>query len=157
MKFFILHFKPHLMFADYQIMTKSRFNILRNWCYLYQEIVFILFVITLTNGVGLVDFTYIKNRLTEKFCDDLSYWLYLQINIVENLINTHLEYGLYFLAKMLESAGKTFKMCDLPTPQRNWHPLKNLIGRKLAYNFWDEAIQEAKKLAQLNVNQLSCF
>lgn len=35
--------------------------------------------------------------------------------------------------------------------------MSNLIGRELAYNPWDEAIQEAEKLAQLNTDQRSCF
>lgn len=73
------------------------------------------------------------------------------------MINPHLDYGLYLLVEMLESAGKTLEMCSLPIPQYNWHPLNNLIDWELAYNLWDEAKQEAEKLAQLNMDQHSCF
>lgn len=58
---------------------------------------------------------------------------------------------------MLEGIGKTLQMYGSPIPQHNWHPLNTLIGRELAYNALDKAIQEAEKLAQLNADQRSCF
>lgn len=48
-------------------------------------------------------------------------------------------------------------MCGLLIRQYNWHILNNLISQELAYNPWDEAIQEDEKLAQLNIDQRSCF
>lgn len=78
-----------------------------------------LFVTALTNGVGLADSTLIWNRFAEKFCDDLPHRLQLRTNIPEDLVNPHLDYGLYLLAEMLESAGKTLQICGLPIPQHN--------------------------------------
>ena len=75
-----------------------------------------LFVTALTNGVGLADSTLIWNRFAEKFCDDLPHRLRLRTDIPEDLVNPHLDYGLYLLAEMLESAGKTLQICGLPIP-----------------------------------------
>ena len=101
------------------------------------------FVTTLTNGVGLANSTPIWNQFTEKFYNDLPQQLQTKTDILEDLINPHLDHGLYLLAEMLEDVGKTLQMCGFPILQHNWHPLNTFISRELAYNTW---MKQYKKL-----------
>lgn len=65
-----------------------------------------LFIIILTNKVKLTDSTLIQIWFVEKFYDNFFYKLQLRIDISENFINQHLDYGLYFLTVLLENIKK---------------------------------------------------
>lgn len=80
--------------------------------------------------------TTIKNRYRKRFGQPIS------------LCN------LYLLAEILENVEKTLQIYDLPILQLDWHPLNDLIGQQLAYNFWHKVICFRTILRIINSNYL---
>ena len=76
-----------------------------------------------------------------------------------NLIDPHLDYGLYLLGEVLASMGKILQDYQLPQYSHDWRSSKAnpLLVEQLDYNREREQFLRNERYAQVNANQKHCF
>ncbi|KAA6408564.1 MAG: atp-dependent dna helicase pif1 [Lasallia pustulata] len=117
-----------------------------------------LFVMALIHG-DITNPQQIWNQFQEQFYDDLLHRLWQQSILPSQVVDPHLDYGLYLIQDVLADYDKTLADYQLPSFLYNWacgagNPL---IAAELEYNQPQEAALAAERCLQLNTGQKRCF
>ena len=131
-----------------------------------------LFVMALVHG-DITNPQQIWNQFREQFCNDLLHRLRQQSILPSQVVDPHLDYGLYLIqdvladygktladyGKTLAGYGKTLADYQLPSFVHNWACSAGnpLIAAELEYNQPQEAALAAERCLQLNTGQKWCF
>jgi len=113
-----------------------------------------LFVIALMHS-DLADPCALWNRFRVDLCDDLPRRMHEFSFIPIDFEDSHLDYGLYLIAKALQRHDKTLADFSLPAPILNWSDniVSPLISAELEYDQIEQARLRDAKTAQLNEEQ----
>lgn len=112
----------------------------------------ILFGTALVHG-HISDPTALWEQFAHHLCDDLPHRLQSLNGVPDNLIDPHLDYGLYLLDEVLAGMGKSSEY------SHDWRSSKAnpLLAEQLDYNRERKQSLRTERYAQLNADQKHCF
>lgn len=98
-------------------------------------------------------------QFANDICDDLPHGLRSLTDVPNNLIDPHLDYGLYLLDEVLAGMGKSLHDYQFLHYSHNWgnSSANPLLAEQLDYDSQREQFLRDERYAQLNIDQKHCF
>jgi PIF1-like helicase len=117
-----------------------------------------LFITALIYG-AVTDPSSLWVQFHDRICDDLPYRLQQRNDVPQNLMDAHINYGLFLISQVLADFGRALADFHLPLPQYDWgcNDGNELITAELDYDMVEEDALATERYAQLNANQTACF